>query len=216
MIAVRTLFVKSVRSPFFPNKRYDQRMAQEGTSVRAVLGENIRRIRDIRKMTVRDLSAQLKDLGLRLSPSGISEIENATRKVAVDELLLIAIALRTSLIDLLMPPDGEPLPVGADMAIESDDLFFWLRGDVPWPKDVTLEEFSKATREHHRRMLFLSSDPAVRSVSTLDSITRLARSQPREVFGDTFASALRKQLDEVNTQMAGLVEYLEGSRDDGR
>ncbi|WP_176706892.1 helix-turn-helix domain-containing protein [Mycobacterium malmoense] len=192
-------------------------MTEERTSVRQVLGDNVRRIRDIRKMTVRDLSARLKTMGLRLSPSGISEIENATRKVAVEELLILAIALRTSLIDLLMPPDGESLPVGDDMAIEADDLFYWLRGDTPWPKDVvTLEEFSKATREHHRRMLFLSSDPAVRSVSTLDSITRLARSQPREVFGDTFASALRKQLDEVNAQIADLVEYLQGPGDDGR
>ncbi|GAB4597519.1 hypothetical protein MOKP4_38370 [Mycobacterium avium subsp. hominissuis] len=216
MIAVDSLFVKSVRSPFFPNKLYYRRVTEERTSVRQVLGDNVRRIRDIRKMTVRELSARLKTSGLRLSPSGISEIENATRKVAVEELLIIAIALHTSLIDLLMPADGEPLPLGDDMAIAPDDLFYWLRGDVPWPKDVTLEEFSKATREYHRRMLHLSSDPAVRSVATLDSITRLAKSQPREVLGDTFASALRKQFDEVKAQIGDLIAYLEGPGDHGR
>lgn len=185
-------------------------MTDEKETVRKVVGDNIRRIRGVRDMTVRDLSARLTELGLKLSASGISEVENATRKVPADELLIVAIALQTSLIDLFMPPDEKPLHVGSGMVIPPDDLFHWLRGDTPWPKTVTLEAFCGAAREHHRRMLYLSDDPVVRSVSTLDSMTRLARSQPRDIFGGTFAPALRKLLDEVSSKITDLIEYLEG------
>src|SRR4051795_4236757 len=121
-------------------------MAEPDMTVRRVLGDNIKRIRQVRDMTVRDLAARLKPLGLSLAPSGVSEVENATRKMAADELLVFAIALKTSVIDLLMPPDGESLTVANSIEMGTDDLYGWLRGDQPWPADAPLDEFAKAAR----------------------------------------------------------------------
>ena len=69
-----------------------------------MIGQNIKRIRDdVRGMKGSDLSDRLNELGLKLSTSGVSEVETPTRKLGADELLIIAIALNTSIIDLLTP-----------------------------------------------------------------------------------------------------------------
>lgn len=107
--------------------------------VRETLGANIARIRGLRGMTVRDLSTRLQQLGLRLSPSGVSEIEatpqkKARRKVSVDELLIIAIALNASVIDLLMPADGSDLAVADGvLPVDARHQEQWLRGETVWP-----------------------------------------------------------------------------------
>jgi hypothetical protein len=72
--------------------------------VQLVIGQNIKRIRDdVEGMKGSDLSDRLNELGLKLSTSGVSEVETPTRKLGADELLIIAIALNTSIIDLLTP-----------------------------------------------------------------------------------------------------------------
>ena len=69
-----------------------------------MIGQNIKRIRDdVEGMKGSDLSDRLNELGLKLSTSGVSEVETPTRKLGADELLIIAIALNTSIIDLLTP-----------------------------------------------------------------------------------------------------------------
>ncbi|MBS1691919.1 MAG: helix-turn-helix transcriptional regulator [Actinobacteria bacterium] len=182
----------------------------EKDPVRVSLGDNIRRIRGVRSMTVRDLSTQLAPLGLKLSPSGVSEVENATRKVAVDELLKIAIALNTSVIDLLLPAGGECLTVakGVD-PLGVDELYWWLRGEQPWPEDASQEEFAKAARDLHRTMLWWNEDPAVKAVSLLEPIVRLAHTQDVRVFGGTFGPAARKALDDVNREIGKLITEVE-------
>ena len=177
--------------------------------VRKVLGDNIERIRrGVRGMTVRDLSARLEPLGLKLSASGVSEVENATRKVSVDELFKIAIALNTSVIDLLSPLGGETLAVADGVGeLTVEQLYFWLRGDTPWPEDASQEDFWKAARHHHKVMLSWAEDPVMKS------IVRLTRSQDAKAFGETLAAAARKALDEVNDRVGDLIGRIEGDGD---
>lgn len=57
-------------------------------------------------MTVRDLSARMTELGLPLLPSGITKVEQGQRRVDVDELVALAVALGVNPSRLLLPPDS--------------------------------------------------------------------------------------------------------------
>lgn len=70
-----------------------------GTAAR----KNIRRIRDARGISAAWLSEQLNDLGRPIPPLGISRIENGQRRIDVDDLMAIAVALGVSPATLLMP-----------------------------------------------------------------------------------------------------------------
>lgn len=108
-----------------------------GTTVR----KNIRWIRDERGISASDLSDQLKILGRPIPPLGISRIENGQRRVDVDDLVAIAIALRVSPATLLMPlrkDDGskvdldDVVPVaGWHQPISARPVWEWLTGEEP-------------------------------------------------------------------------------------
>src|SRR5258707_8306203 len=128
-----------------------------GKKVRLVIGQNIKRIRDdVQGMKGSDLSDRLNELGLKLSTSGVSEGETATRKLGADELLIIAIALNTSIIDLLTRRDGSPLTVAEGVEpLPPSWLEGWLRGETPWPatsdKAVQDDFFKTASEERKLR-----------------------------------------------------------------
>jgi hypothetical protein len=72
---------------------------------------------------------RLNELGLKLATSGAPEVETPTPKLEADELLIIAIALNTSIIDLPTPRDGSPLTVAeAVEPLPPSWLEGWLRG----------------------------------------------------------------------------------------
>lgn len=127
-------------------------MAEVSEEVRKVIGDNIERVRRARGLTVRDLSARLKDYGLALSPSGVSDVENATRKVAVDELLVLAIALNTSVIDLLTPHDGQSLSVAEGVEpLQPEWLEGWLQGRPHGRRRAIRQSRRSTSRRRQRR-----------------------------------------------------------------
>jgi transcriptional regulator with XRE-family HTH domain len=65
--------------------------------------ENIRRIRDVLRMPVTELSAKMDALGRPIPPLGIRRIEAGERRVDVDDLTALAVALEVSPETLLMP-----------------------------------------------------------------------------------------------------------------
>ncbi|MFI1237525.1 helix-turn-helix domain-containing protein [Nocardia salmonicida] len=70
-----------------------------GTTVR----ENVARIRKRQGLTLQNVSDRLGELGKPLSPNAISEIERAARRVDVDDLMALSIALDVTPVALLMP-----------------------------------------------------------------------------------------------------------------
>ncbi len=190
---------------------------REGQTVRKALGDNVARIRRLRQMTVRDLSAELKKLGLSLSPSGVSEIENAGRKVAVDELLVIAIALNTSPVDLLMPSDREQLRVAekVDPAhgggnLGDYPLLWWLQGVRPWSQFVSTEEFVDAARDPHRSILRSREMPVFKAIDALESPIKLALTG--WPVNEPLAPILQHALDRLTKEVHNII----GSVDDAR
>jgi transcriptional regulator with XRE-family HTH domain len=183
------------------------------SDVAATIGANIERIRRVRGITGRDLSTRLKELGAPMSVATVSEVERAKRKVSAGELLVLAIALNTSVIDLLMPPDGEALKVADDIEIAPDELYWWLRGDQPWPADTSLDEFAKSARDLHRRMLLANNDPVVKAVMALMAVVALAQSGQPWVVAGTLAPVMRTGLNDVNGKVGDLIERIEEEDD---
>ena len=73
---------------------------------------NIRAARQAIGMDLRTMSDALGAAGRKLSPSGISKLENGDRRVDVDDLTVIAYLLRTSPAALLTPPDEQTTLTG--------------------------------------------------------------------------------------------------------
>lgn len=70
-----------------------------GEAVRA----NIKSIREAQGLSQAELSANMADLGRPIPPLGIHRIEAGTRRVDVDDLVALAVALTTTPATLLMP-----------------------------------------------------------------------------------------------------------------
>lgn len=111
-----------------------------GETARTVAA-NISRIRAVRGMTYTRLSDQLGVLGLSISPVGVRRIEDCQRRVTVDDLVIIAMALLVSPATLLMPArndDGSEVeakdlvPIsGWTKRITASVVWEWLKADRP-------------------------------------------------------------------------------------
>lgn len=117
-----------------------------------VVGRNVGRFRNGSGMTTRALAARLTELGVPLSPSGISDIEAGRRTVSVDQLTCLAMALDVSPIALLMPESGPETDHQAKLTgtpvMLNLGFLPWLRGDVPldpklWDDPFEVEAFRR-------------------------------------------------------------------------
>jgi hypothetical protein len=130
---------------------------------------NIKRIRENQRIAVTELSAKMRELGRPIPPLGIHRIEDGQRRVDVDDLVALAVALGVSPTSLLMPdvdaagdmvtvtgrPDSIPAgrayrwfcgrgPIKAE---ENWTIFIW-HGSPRWlRRQVSYEELAELARE---------------------------------------------------------------------
>lgn len=76
-----------------------------GETVRA----NISRLRRDRGLTLRDLADRMAETGRPLAHNSISEIERGARRVDVDDLVALALALEVSPLAILLPVEDAAL-----------------------------------------------------------------------------------------------------------
>jgi transcriptional regulator with XRE-family HTH domain len=184
----------------------------EPKDVRETLGANIRRVRrNVREMSGREFISGLEARGVKLLPSGLTALEKGKRRVTAEELLVIAQVLNTTVVDLLMPVDGSPLKIAEGVApLEQDELFYWLRGDQPWP-GADRAEFVEAANEQTRHMLKLFDSVHVEALSALADNIRLA-DQPevrRLIDPGLLARGIRESLKNVNEVASELADSIE-------
>lgn len=72
------------------------------------VAESVARLRKVRQLSVRALSARMSELGVPILPSGITKIEAKNRGVSVGELVALAIALEVSPATLMAPHTDDP------------------------------------------------------------------------------------------------------------
>ena len=182
-------------------------------TVRETLGSNVRRIRSAR-MTGREFIAKLEALGVKLLPSGLTAIEKGERRVSTEELLVFAIALNASVIDLLTPEDGSPLDIGEGIEpIPAWHVESWLSGTDPWPPGADVEQFFENASEVRKIKQRNWRRPELMEVSSLESAILgaiegvgllNAVEDPKQMAG-----YLRDQSERVNQYVALLADRIE-------
>src|SRR5262245_40913809 len=82
-----------------------KRAIEIGAAGRRV-AENLERLRGDRRLSQTDLSTLLTRLGRQMSAYSISKIESTDRRIDVDDLVALAVALDTTPNRLLLPGDA--------------------------------------------------------------------------------------------------------------
>lgn len=117
------------------------------------IGENVsravRRFREERRLSYAELSRQLSEMGREIPPLGLRRIESGDRKVDVDDLVAIAVALNMSPLALLLPTVAGPV-VPQGTSYEAENVWNWARGGFPLTTGVhtaltTLVEYMQAS-----------------------------------------------------------------------
>ncbi|MDO3110423.1 hypothetical protein [Mycobacteroides abscessus] len=117
--------------------------------VARTLAWNVQRVRAETQQSHADLRQRLEELGHPVHRSWVSEVENCRRRVDVDDLVVLAAALRVSPATLLMPMSlvaddlVRQTPIGAHEARDYWEFLVaerpaFTRGDDPSDDDATL------------------------------------------------------------------------------
>ncbi|MFE7462455.1 helix-turn-helix domain-containing protein [Nocardiopsis terrae] len=97
------------------------------------VGENVRRLRNRRGLTVRELARRLtENHGRRHTPAAITDVEAGRRRVDADDLVALALALDVTPNTLLLPPTtvGDTEITGAS---PRPAAVVWRWADGQWP-----------------------------------------------------------------------------------
>ncbi|MFE9065042.1 helix-turn-helix domain-containing protein [Streptomyces violaceusniger] len=138
-----------------------------GPNGRAVAA-NVKRLRAARGMSLRALSEALEKAGRGLSQDAINKIENGAkpdakqiRRVDVDDLVALAVALRVNPSALLLPLTDDPsqtVKITGFGEVGADRAWDWVDGEMPIeriePGDPTgaILQFQVDARPAGRRM----------------------------------------------------------------
>lgn len=109
--------------------RYSARMTDWQKEMTDRIGKRVQELR--RDKTALWLSERTEELGMKISRSALSELENGKRKsISLAEFLILALALETSPAMLLYPdyPDGE-VEIWPGKRMPAMEAFSWLGGE---------------------------------------------------------------------------------------
>lgn len=137
-----------------------QREVERGPVARRV-ADNVRKLRDQRGLTLQQLSELLTEVGRPIVPSGVGKIEQLQRRVDVDDLVALALALDVTPNRLLLTgtaDSDERIGLTANHDATESWAWVWASGQmlplVPWPPDKSAEPISGNAEAHKRRVRF--------------------------------------------------------------
>jgi transcriptional regulator with XRE-family HTH domain len=203
-------------------------METTAPSLGDIAARNVRALRDRRRLTVRELSQRLGDLGRPILPSGITKIEQGGRRIDVDDLAALAVALNTSPAFLLSPADDEKVHV----VPSREDTGIWiggfLRGETPLVEDARGEdelrrrtdEFMEGAPRHRQALHRLGLHPVAMALRSLETFVRAA--VLKEGLGTSIpdkeppllAEALRREADRVSRYVHLLADEVQTGDED--
>lgn len=110
-------------------------------------------LRNAAGFKLEQLSELLERLGRRIAPDSLRNSEQPgaarRRRVDVDDLVALALALEVSPVRLLLPghDNGEPVQLTSELAVPWRDAWRWATGDAPLD-DCTDEQFVRWLRQN--------------------------------------------------------------------
>lgn len=96
--------------------------------------ENLKQLRDKRRLSYQELSDRLKDLGRPIPPLGLSRIEKGARRVDADDLVALAVALEVNPAALLLPrntPPFDEIRLAESVSVTAKAAWEWSAGRLP-------------------------------------------------------------------------------------
>jgi len=100
-----------------------------------LLAREVRAWRSRRELTAQQLADQVQELGGSLSRQAISKLENGDRGVSIEELFLLARALRVPPVLLVLPLGAQPkVELLPGRQADTWDAVKWFTGDGPFPE----------------------------------------------------------------------------------
>jgi transcriptional regulator with XRE-family HTH domain len=102
------------------------------------VAENIRLLREERRLAYTELAARLEHIGRPIAVLGLSRIERGQRRVDADDLVAITIALGVNPSALLLPRRGNAADMAAVTPKEKHTLaalWLWADGCGPLPRN---------------------------------------------------------------------------------
>lgn len=187
---------------------------------------NVRRLRAQRGLTTQQLAERLEGLGRPILANAITKIEQGRRRVDVDDLMALAIALGVTPNALLLPHEvhGQHQPTAIPEAIPHASLWYWADGATPLPTSVDptiegteSEEDSKQLEAEFRRQAAPQAfHPAAVFAHVVDLETavkaalEMARSTP--AFAPQVARVAEQYAEAWTVVTDGIKEISEGTR----
>ncbi len=126
------------------------------------VAENLARLRGSRRLSQIDLAGRLMKLGRPMSAYSISKIESKDRRMDVDDLVALAVALETTPNRLLLPgdaSDSETVELAPEVEVSALDAWKWARGRRPLPVETALPDRQILTREDRERLFARENQP---------------------------------------------------------
>lgn len=107
--------------------------AQYGPTAAAVAA-NVRRVRELRGLTIYGLASALSAVNRPIAPSAVAKIERKERQVTVDDLTALAVVLGVSPSALLLPltdRTDDSVEVTGGGSVAADTAWDWADGKRP-------------------------------------------------------------------------------------
>lgn len=100
----------------------------------------VRKFREKRRLGYAELSRKLAEMGREIPPLGLRRIEDGERRVDVDDLVALALALDVSLLALLLPADTSSL-VPNGRSWDAETIWMWATGSQALPGNEDIFTF---------------------------------------------------------------------------
>lgn len=128
-------------------------------SISEVARRRVQEVREIRRLSLRDLSARLVALGHRIDKTTLSRIERGDREITLPELDALALALGVSPLSLTCPTDdAAPMRVGTTVTRPAGTIRAWRRG-FSLDDDLRIDAQDVPDREHDELLAMKRASP---------------------------------------------------------
>lgn len=138
---------------------------------------NVKRLRQKADLNYTELSERLKLYGRDIPPLGVRRIETGERRVDVDDLVALALALNANVNALVIPAAGgnQVLSIAEDKMYPAYSVWNWAIGKAPLDHVLVPDHVPTSERAAYARALFESNtdpllqgrDPAAPNIHTV-------------------------------------------------